>query len=70
MRRMKAPPIPPDWLNLHPGDMVHTTMPRDRIQAILKRMGPDYEFSLAPTHTGYMLTCEKSPRRMIWEIAE
>jgi hypothetical protein len=67
---MKTQPIPPDWLNLHPGDMVHTTIPHHRIQAILKRMEPDYEFSLAPTHTGYILTCEKSPRRMIWEIAE
>ena len=67
---MKATLIPPDWLNLHPGDMVHTTMPRDRIEAILKRMGPSYEFSLAPTPTGYMLTCEKSPRRLIWVSAE
>jgi len=70
MRRMKAPPIPPDWLYLHPGDMMHTTMPRDRIQAILKRMEPDYAFSLSPTPTGYMLTCEKSPRLLIWESAE
>ena len=67
---MKTNRIPPDWLNLHPGDMMHTTMSRDRIEAILKRMEPDYEFSLAPTPTGYILTCEKSPRRMIWEIAE
>ena len=67
---MKSHPIPPDRLSLHPGDMVHTTIPHHRIQAILKRMEPDYAFSLSPTHTGYMLTCEKSPRRMIWEIAE
>jgi hypothetical protein len=67
---MKAPLIPPDWLNLHPGDMVYTAMPRDRIEAILKRMEPNYAFSLSPTPTGYMLTCEKSPRPMIWESSE
>ena len=63
---MKTQSTPPDWLNMHPGDMVHTTIPHHRIQAILKRMEPDYAFSLTPTPTGYMLTCEKSPRRMIW----
>ena len=62
---MKTQPIPPDWLNLHPGDMVHTTIPHHRIQAILKLMEPDHEFSLAPTPTGYILTCKKSPWRMI-----
>ena len=67
---MKATLIPTDWLNLHPGDMMHTTMPRDRIEAILKRMEPDYAFSLAPTPTGYMLTCEKSPRLLIWGSEE
>lgn len=67
---MKTQPIPPDWLNLHPGDMVRTTIPHNRIQAILKRMEPDYEFSLAPTPTGYILTCEKSPRRLIWVSTE
>jgi len=67
---MKLPQIPPDWLNLHPGDMMHTTMSRDRIEAILKRMEPDYKFRIAPTPTGYILTCEKSPRRLIWVSAE
>ena len=67
---MKTHRIPPDWLNLHPGDMMHTKMPRDRIEAILKRMEPDYAFRLSPTPTGYMLTCEKSPRRLIWVGAE
>ena len=67
---MKTQTIPPDWLNLHPGDMMHTTMPRHLIQAILKRMEPYYEFSLAPTPKGYMLTCEKSPRPMIWGRTE
>ena len=67
---MKTPLIPPDWLNLHPGDMMHTTMPRDRIEAILKRMEPDYAFRLEPTPTGHFLVCEKSPRRLIWVSAE
>lgn len=67
---MKVPQIPADWLNLHPGDMMHTKMPRDRIEAILKRMAPDYEFRLEPTSTGHFLICEKSPRRLIWASAE
>lgn len=60
MTKRKKPPSA--WMHLFSGDMIHTTIPRHKIDTYLEVMSEQgYTIELEPTVKGYMLHCRKSP---------
>lgn len=59
----KPPRIPPTWLNLRPGDMLHSRMPLHRLEAIAKHLAPGFRFEFIPSPSGYFIRCEAAPNK-------
>lgn len=60
---MNTSRIPEEWLALHAGDRIATTMPFHRIESIFRRMeGFGYKFSTEPSRRGYWVICDEAPR--------
>lgn len=60
MTKHRKPPSA--WLGLHGGDMVHTTIPKHKIDTYLEVMSEQgYTIDPEPTVKGYMLHCKISP---------
>jgi len=60
MAKHRKPPSA--WLGLHGGDMIHTTIPKHKIDTYLQVMTESgYHIRTEPTVKGYMLHCEVSP---------
>lgn len=60
MTKHRKPPAA--WLHLHSGDMIHTTIPRHKIDTYLEVMSEQgYTIEPEPTVKGYMLHCKVSP---------
>lgn len=60
MTKHRKPPAA--WLHLHSGDMIHTTIPKHKIDIYLEVMTESgYHVRTEPTVKGYMLHCEVSP---------
>lgn len=60
MTKHRKPPSA--WLGLHGGDMVHTTIPKHKIDTYLEAMSEQgYTIKPEPTVKGYMLHCKVSP---------
>lgn len=54
--------IPNDWLNLFPGDRIHSTLPFHRITQAINALGEDgFRFETEPSAKGYWLICRESP---------